>query len=529
MAQTEQTETNLLEVLAHIPPPLPPRESKVGASTVQWWEGRPGDAVVIAEGGTIDDRYIAEQVTAAELAIHGYRRAQFTFDARHKTAGWIDIMNKAKRLIQSGNVTVLRNGYNNLVGHVIGDHGEYTTEIGRDDPSSRAITTWTCECPWDQYAWQRTRKWKKYEGRPCAHVLALYWKALSTPLDEDVPESMGPDPGQKQGPPVPPEGGPGPGAPMGPSKIPSVAPAAPVPTGGPAIPAPPGPPSLPGPPSIPGMAPPGSPDVLPPSPTDQLAMMQPPLPGATPSGQPANPNVVSVPGAKIPGPFNPIQYPGGTYSAQEPDLRWLRGGCADFARALQDAASEDGEELRLGVHRSPLGIEHVFAHNDTHAFDAYGQHPLPYMPHPGMANAAQSNDEYDVDPMEIEEHAFTYLPDEERIQEAYPEAFNIWSTRRTGRVSAEFNAPEIVRLKDDGYGTAEGKDPAAGAGQYRNVPAGSTGEVMGQDEATGWVEVIFPLHETGENEPYLVRMFCEPAQIEKTRMRPPGEFIRRRR
>ena len=78
------------------------------------------------------------------------------------------------------------NGTNNVVGQVQGDHGDYQTEIGRDDPNSRAITTWQCECPWDQFAWQRTRQWKKYEGRVCSHVLATYWLSQQLPLDEDA-------------------------------------------------------------------------------------------------------------------------------------------------------------------------------------------------------------------------------------------------------------------------------------------------------------------------------------------------------
>jgi hypothetical protein len=100
-------------------------------------------------------------------------------------------MDKAKRLIQTGNVTLLRNGYNTIVANVIGDHGQYQSEISRDDPQSRAITQWTCECPWDQFAFQRTRQWKKYEARPCAHVLAAFWKSQSAPLDEDVNPGFG--------------------------------------------------------------------------------------------------------------------------------------------------------------------------------------------------------------------------------------------------------------------------------------------------------------------------------------------------
>lgn len=125
---------------------------------------------------------------------------------------------------------------------------------------------------------------------------------------------------------------------------------------------------------------------------------------------PANPNIVSVPGAKVPSPFNPIQFPGGTYS----------------------------------------------------------------------------------------------------------------------KVAAEqFEAPEIIRLRTEGYGMAEGKSEAYGAGQYQSVPQGSTGEVLGQDPTTGWVEVIFPL-EGGPLTPYHVKCFVDPGDIEHTSYNPPGPFIKRR-
>lgn len=275
-----------------------------------------------------------------------------------KTAAWPDIMAKAKRLIQSGNVTLLRNGMNNIVAHVIGDHGEYQCEISRDDPDSRAITQWTCECPWDQYAFQRTRQWKKYEGRPCAHVLAAYWKSLATPVD-DQPTGMPPgtppagpavSPGMGQGMGLPPGGGiatpqgwqkdpgsegmvfTGPGGPGGMPMAPSVygpqltpalnpipqfdapptgAPEIPgynVPTGAPhipnyRIPLQMNPPAINGP--MPGMgmtpldqfAPPADNNIIPPYPLAEQTL---------PPPQP-----VSVPGAR-PGPYpaNPLQQPG---------------------------------------------------------------------------------------------------------------------------------------------------------------------------------------------------------------------------
>jgi hypothetical protein len=227
-----------------------------------------------------------------------------------KTSHWNDIMAKAKRLVQSGNVQLLRNGANIIVAHVIGDHGEYTCEISRDDPNSQAITQWTCECPWDQYAFQRTRKWKKYEGRPCAHVLAAYWKSLGTPLDEQsqpgqepVPTATSPEAPMGNGGIATPDGGfqpspspegfdqPFPPAPsMGPQAVPMQAPGQLPPVGLPQGPQ--------GAPMPPGFAPPADNAIIPPYPMDP-AMYQ--LPVSVPGGRPG------------PYPANPIQQ-GGTFS-----------------------------------------------------------------------------------------------------------------------------------------------------------------------------------------------------------------------
>lgn len=388
-SDTEQILKGILAGAPFVPAP----STVIGNTTVEWWDGQSGDAVVMASGGSGEDRWLGEQIVASQLAAVGYKRAQFTFDAEHHTAGWPDIMQKAKRLVQSGNITLLRNGWNNIVAHVIGDHGEYNCEIGRDDPESRSITTWQCECPWDQYAWQRTRQWKKYEGRPCAHVMATFWKSQATPLDDHNPNEQGPlPPGQKGG-----EGAPPPSSPPG-GGPPSAPAQGPAPTPSPIEQ-----------PSPAGMAPPGE-GPLPTPPMDQLAEQMPPVPGQTPGGMPANPSIVSVPGAKMPTPFNPIQFPGGTYSKTSAE---------------------------------------------------------------------------------------------------------------------EFVAPEIVRLKNEGYGIAEGKSEAHGAGQYQSIAPGSEGEVLGQDPTTGWVEVIFPL-KGGNLTPYHVKIFCEPGEIEHTDKAPPGPFIKRR-
>lgn len=217
----------------------------------------------------------------------------------NKTAKWGDIMAKAKRLIQTGKVQLLRNGAENVVGSVVGDHGTYQTEFSRDDPNSQSMTQWQCDCPWDQYAWQRTRQWKKYEGRPCAHVLATWWAAQSHPVDEDAHPSMqgqlptgpGNAPQTFPGPAFAPENAPNlfnnPNQPQGvQQQLPFNFP---------------GPNQALGTPPMPGMPP----EVLPPFPMEGQMEPQPPQ--------------VSIPGAKPQSPLNPMQWPGGTLSSVRDD------------------------------------------------------------------------------------------------------------------------------------------------------------------------------------------------------------------
>jgi hypothetical protein len=380
--QTEDDWTRelLATVLATPAPELPAASQFIGNSVASWFETEPGIAMIMTRGGSVDDRVLAEAILRHDLATIGYKQAKFTFDHFVKTADWNDIMAKAKRLVQSGNVQLLRNGYNSIVGHVIGDHGEYTNEISRDDPSSRAITQWTCECPWDQYAWQRTRQWKKYEGRPCAHVLATYWTALGTPLDED------------RAPPSPQ---------MRLFSPPTVPFAPKMPTG----------------PSAPS-GPPGGGQMQMFGPTDPASLGQ-PAPSQTLPPIPTEQEIppVSVPGMQQPSPLNPVQYPGGTYSS-------------------------------------------------------------------------------------------------------------------TIMSANQYNNGDIVQLKVDTMGQAEGRSVEHGSGQWVNIPKNSIGEVLAQDTTTGWVEAIFtgPAAQNREMEPYHVRAFFEPSElIPRPDIPKPGPAIRRTR
>lgn len=373
-------------VLSSSTPSLPESKFSVGSVNVEWLENEPGVATIFTTGGTVEDRVLARQVAQAKLAYHGYRQAAYTFDQDGliKEASWDDLMVKAKRLIQAGNVNLLRNSANVIVGHVQGDHGEYQTEISRDDPNSRVITQWTCECPWDQFAFQRTRQWKKYEGRPCAHVLATYWKALGTPVDEEssprnnMPGGQmglpGLEPGELQ------QVGPGhfmaPGAGGPPSRSgPPLQPLGMPPRGNPtslpnnmqlAIPGlspVPGPPPMPGGPQMPMPGatppPPEPPSRIPPFPMDQIQEQLDAI-------QPAPPPTVSVPGAKPPTPANPVQYPGGTFSSWKfADEQLQPGMAAQMTKPEMGTAVGKSTEHGAGGWREiPAGAIVEVVHQD---------------------------------------------------------------------------------------------------------------------------------------------------------------------
>jgi len=147
-----------------------------------------------------------------------------------KLSNWDEIMDKARRLKNSGQVFITNNSTQHVEGQVVGDHGTYNTQFDRMDPNSQAITTWNCTCPWGEVSWGRTRQWKKYEGRPCAHTLAMFWASKSQPPSDDgqqqlfqqTPENTLPAPAPG-GPNLPQPAAPQ-AAPAGPQPIPAVAP-----------------------------------------------------------------------------------------------------------------------------------------------------------------------------------------------------------------------------------------------------------------------------------------------------------------
>ena len=172
-------------------------------------------------------------------------------NAIQKDADWSDITDKARRYLTEGRVEMITNQIDHAVATVYGDTGTYQTELWRDrdsvdpnDPDSmRRITLWSCTCPWGEVSWGRTRQWKKYEGRPCAHATALQWASQNGPfeggdeqqtipgMEEPVPQpnyspSVVREPGQVLAPFVAP-GAPVPGGPNPGMTNPNIMPVAP--------------------------------------------------------------------------------------------------------------------------------------------------------------------------------------------------------------------------------------------------------------------------------------------------------------
>lgn len=124
-------------------------------------------------------------------------------------SAWVDVENKAKRLIADGQVFPEDkklfdledpSGPLYITGSVVGDHSTYKCQIwtANSNPNSLAVRSWACQCTWNRYVWNRTRQWRKYEGRICSHILALYWQTKSLPLNEESQSAINDAKGKKK-------------------------------------------------------------------------------------------------------------------------------------------------------------------------------------------------------------------------------------------------------------------------------------------------------------------------------------------
>jgi len=123
------------------------------------------------------------------------------FGNMKRESAWVDVQNKGKRIADTvGSVNIKRKGPYDIYkpdglietrATVRGDHATYQTIIHQSHPRSGSITWWDCQCTWRRYVWKRSPPFKKLEGRPCSHVLALWWVASGEPVRyDDVPEHV---------------------------------------------------------------------------------------------------------------------------------------------------------------------------------------------------------------------------------------------------------------------------------------------------------------------------------------------------
>lgn len=301
----------IADTIAHAPLPLPPHDGRFGHVETHWHQTSPGQVYVAAhpKQGTPADRLLAEAILRAQLEPHGFTRASHSLPLT-KQAQWASpaVMDKARRLMQSGAVHLDRNGQDVVVSHVQGDgtdnNGEpdvHEVEMHMMYPGSNKLTNMFCDCEWGKFLnTPRTRTWKRFQYTPCAHIIATYWASLSAPKEGQPPG--GPPPGQ------PPPSGPG-GQMSLFDQPPPVGAGGQMSLFGPNAPGQPVPNAMQGPQMPAGgssggpMGAPAPEDVLPQFPMGGEATLPQVNPASTPGGRPG------------PTPTNPLQYPGGTFSS----------------------------------------------------------------------------------------------------------------------------------------------------------------------------------------------------------------------
>lgn len=90
----------------------------------------------------------------------------------HFTSSWRDVQAKAKRIRAEGGVRVVAVSGEGAVGEVRGDTATYEAIINYV-PGTKKVADWSCGCKWAAYAWGRSPKYRRFEGRQCSHVAAL--------------------------------------------------------------------------------------------------------------------------------------------------------------------------------------------------------------------------------------------------------------------------------------------------------------------------------------------------------------------
>lgn len=95
---------------------------------------------------------------------------------------WNDVRQKAVQMRRDGRVKLLRNDKSVIAAEVKGEHGTYEVVLNRQSADSWAISTWSCECGWGQWAFKRQHT---YVGRMCSHAYAALMAAQAEKMQGD--------------------------------------------------------------------------------------------------------------------------------------------------------------------------------------------------------------------------------------------------------------------------------------------------------------------------------------------------------
>lgn len=96
----------------------------------------------------------------------------------HFVASWRDVVAKAKRIRRAGRVRITHASAGMVIGQVGGDHDTYESGIQRPPGHPQTIQHWACGCPWASFRQDKSLP-GRLNGRPCSHVMALQFEALS--------------------------------------------------------------------------------------------------------------------------------------------------------------------------------------------------------------------------------------------------------------------------------------------------------------------------------------------------------------
>ena len=117
---------------------------------------------------------VAELVMAADseyLERIGRNEYLEASDPDIREAAWKDVRAKAVRLRRSGQVNLQAANPDIIATQVTGDHGTYECLVVRSNifQGNSAVDSWSCNCPWGQWAFKREHK---FVGRLCSHAYA---------------------------------------------------------------------------------------------------------------------------------------------------------------------------------------------------------------------------------------------------------------------------------------------------------------------------------------------------------------------